>query len=98
MSDLPEMDVSVGEPPAGYSEPAKALWWLKKGNLTLGHEWERAHEICQSDEGDPIHDWIHALCHLIEGDLGNAAYWFRHAGKPVERDAARLWREIAAAV
>jgi hypothetical protein len=37
---------------------------------------------------------VHAHLHRVEGDLGNAGYWYRRAGKPVakgdlgaERDA-----------
>jgi hypothetical protein len=26
--------------------------------------------------------WIHALLHLIEGDTGNAGYWYAKARKP----------------
>jgi len=98
MSGPTQFDVSTAEPPAHLSEPLKALWWLKKGELGLGPEWEKAHEICQREEGEPAHDWVHALCHLIEGDHGNAGYWFRMAGKPVERDAEILWQEMAKAL
>ncbi|MEO9527177.1 hypothetical protein [Roseibium sp.] len=98
MSDQFPMDLSTAAPQNTFSPPEQALWWLAKGSLSLGPEWERAHDICQSAEGDPVHDWIHALCHLIEDDPGNAAYWFRRAGKPVEGDAERLWREIAGTV
>lgn len=28
-------------------------------------------------------DWVHAYLHRVEGDLGNAGYWYRRAGKPV---------------
>ncbi|POF34454.1 hypothetical protein [Roseibium marinum] len=99
MSSQTPMDFSPAEPPADLSPPRQALWWLKKGGLTLGPQWERAHEICQSREGDMPHDWVHGLCHLIENDPGNAAYWFRRAGKPVEsRDVDALWEEIAASI
>jgi hypothetical protein len=98
MTALTDADITAPAPPADLNPQAQALWWLKKGDLTLGSEWEHAHDICQSAEGDPVHDWIHALCHLIENDPGNAAYWFRRAGKPVARDAEGLWREIAEAV
>lgn len=70
------------EPSATLSEPLQALWWLKKGNFSVGPEWERAHEICQSAEGTKAYDWVHALTHLIEGDVSNAGYWFRRAGEP----------------
>jgi len=98
MSLPTDIDTSLPAPPDGLTRPEAALWWLRKGSLRLGAEWNEAHEICQSAEGDPAHDWIHALCHLIEGDTGNAAYWFRRAEKPVERDAEGLWREIAEAL
>lgn len=94
MSVSGEMDFSPSQPPADFSPPMQALWWLGKGGLSMGPEWEKAHMICQEDEGDPAHDWVHALCHLIEGDRGNAAYWFRRAGKPVSDDPASLWQDI----
>ena len=69
-------------PPETLSGPLKALWWLRKGGLRMGAEWEKAHDICQSDEGNPGHDRVHALVHLIEGDRFNADYWYRRCGKP----------------
>lgn len=59
----------------------KALEHLKRGQLKLGKDWEAAHEICQSFEGVELHDRIHALCHRIEGDFGNAAYWDRRGNQ-----------------
>ena len=58
-----------------------ALDLLKAGNFRLGEDWENAHQICQTREGDPFFDWVHALVHRIEGDDANAAYWYRRAGK-----------------
>ncbi|MEP1934224.1 MAG: hypothetical protein ABJN98_05775 [Roseibium sp.] len=99
MSDQAQMDVSTATPPDDFSTPLKALWWLKKGDMKLGAEWEKAHNICQSAEGDKTHDWIHGLCHLIEGDHGNASYWFRRAGKPSDnRDTLKIWEDIAIAL
>jgi hypothetical protein len=63
MSNPTSMDLSSTSPPEDFSPPQQALWWLKKGDLKLGPEWETAHNICQSAEGDKTHDWIHALCH-----------------------------------
>jgi hypothetical protein len=55
-----------------------ALWWDARGN------WNRAHEVAQDvDSKDGA--WVHAYLHRKEGDLGNAAYWYRQAGRPVER-------------
>ncbi|MEP3049226.1 MAG: hypothetical protein ABJL55_19915 [Roseibium sp.] len=96
MPDQLTMDFSTTTPPKDFSPPRQALWWLKKGDLKLGAEWDQAHGICQSAEGDKTHDWIHALCHLIEGDHGNAAYWFRRADKPSDnRDVSKIWDDIA---
>ena len=47
--------------------------------FALAGEWDRAHEIAQSEEEDPTACWIHAVLHRIEGDLGNAHYWYRRA-------------------
>src|SRR5690606_23025885 len=35
------------EPPKDMSKPLQALWWLKKGELRVGPEWEQAHGIVQ---------------------------------------------------
>ncbi len=82
-----------GEPPAHLSGPLKALW------LTKAARWHEAHETAQ-DLGSRTGDWIHGLLHLIEGDLGNSAYWYRRADRPQptrdEIDAE--WRNIAEAV
>lgn len=77
-------------PDESLSEEAKALWHAKKGN------WDEAHGIAQEIH-TPVGSWVHALLHLIEGDQGNANYWFHRAGRPSrtvgEIDA--LWDEIA---
>lgn len=43
-------------------------------------EWDAAHRAVQPLE-DPVACWIHANLHREEGDLGNADYWYRRAGK-----------------
>ncbi len=68
-------------PPSGISTPAAALWWLARGGWRTGPDWRRAHDICQQNEGDKGHDWVHALVLRIEGDTGNADYWYRRAGE-----------------
>lgn len=75
-------------PPPELSPPLVALWHAARG------EWEMAHRIVQQREGDPRHDWVHAHLHRVEGDLGNAGYWYRRAGRALpqgdlaaERDA-----------
>ena len=78
-------------PPAGLSPAARALWFTRRG------DWAAAHAIAQDDD-TPLGAWIHALLHLIEGDLGNSRYWFAQAGQPARRpgEAETLWEEIAA--
>jgi hypothetical protein len=69
----------AGDAPAGVAPPLAGLWWAAKG------EWDVAHEIVQNDD---THEaaWVHAYLHRVEGDLGNASYWYRHAGQPVAKD------------
>ena len=43
--------------------------------------WDEAHAIAQAHEGEPLADWLHAVLHKIEGDAGNARYWYRRAGR-----------------
>lgn len=62
-------------PPAGLTPPLLALWHAARD------EWDRAHEIAQEDEEDPDRNWVHAHLHRVEGDLDNARYWYRRAGR-----------------
>ena len=45
-------------------------------NAALAGDWQRAHEIAQQDEDDPLACWMHAVLHKIEGDAGNSRYWY----------------------
>ena len=47
----------------------------------LAGDWQAAHEIAQDHEDDDVASWIHAVVHWMEGDLSNARYWFRQAGR-----------------
>ena len=62
-------------------ELLKGLSYLKAGAYKAGPQLEAAHEIAQSNEGDPLYDWLHAVVHRIEGDDRNADYWYRRAGQ-----------------
>lgn len=80
-------------PPAGLSNELKALWLTKKDR------WHEAHDVVNDIPGS-MGSWIHAHLHLIEGDLGNAAYWYSRAGKPARRDQAEIpeeWEELVRA-
>lgn len=79
-------------PPPGLDAALAALWWQARG------EWARAHEAAQADEGRDA-AWVHALLHREEGDLSNADYWYRRAGR--QRPAGPLaeeWHAIATAL
>ena len=71
------MDFNATHPPATLSQPAQALWWLKRGSFKLGAEWEKAHALCQMAEGTRAYDLVHALAHWIEGNTANRDYWYR---------------------
>ena len=87
--------ISNDAPPPDLSDELQALWWLKKGGLNTGSEWEKAHSICQTAEGTPSYDLVHALAHDIEGDASNAAYWYRRAGvAKTSFDLEEEWRSI----
>ncbi|MGB8314804.1 MAG: hypothetical protein WCE69_09995 [Aestuariivirga sp.] len=96
MKDFDQWSFAEAAPPAGLSVPLQALWWLKKGKLALGPEWEKAHEFCQANEGDHAHDLVHALAHWIEGDMSNAGYWYRRVGVQRAADIAMEWQRVAA--
>ncbi|MCG6953614.1 MAG: hypothetical protein LJE90_14680 [Betaproteobacteria bacterium] len=51
-------------------------------------DWHGAHEIVQRHEGDARADWIHAVLHRIEGDSGNAEYWYRRCASVASRAAS----------
>ncbi len=42
----------------------------------LAGDWQAAHEVAQDHEEDDLANWIHAVVHRMEGDLGNARYWY----------------------
>jgi len=50
-------------------------------DAAMAGRWDEAHGIVQRDEADSTACWIHAVLHAIEGDRGNARYWFAKAGK-----------------
>lgn len=79
------------EPPPDLDPRLRALWLGRRPD-----GWDSAHDIVNdlgSGDGDAIHAWLH----LVEGDIGNAGYWFHRAGMPVSRpeDAGKLWELLA---
>lgn len=77
-------------PAPELSAPLAGLWWAAKG------DWDRAHKIVQ-DESSREAAWVHAYLHRVEGDLGNAGYWYRQAGQVAAKDSLDAeWQRIAA--
>ena len=65
-----------------------AIRHLRKG------EWMKAHPIVQNDDSQ-LGCWAHGIVHLMEGDLGNARYWYRRAQRSFPH-AADPAAEVAA--
>jgi hypothetical protein len=79
-------------PPDGLSPVVQALWHEAKG------DWHEAHRLAQSQD-DADGAWVHAYLHRVEGDLANAGYWYRRAGKPASQAPLRdEWATIVKAL
>jgi hypothetical protein len=79
-------------PAPDIDAPLAALWWAAKGR------WDEAHKIAQ-DQDTAASAWVHAYLHRVEGDLGNAGYWYRRAGKPVGSGSLDAeWEAISSAL
>jgi hypothetical protein len=84
--------LSGATPASGLAAPLAGLWWAAKGN------WDEAHRIVQDDAGRDA-AWVHAYLHRVEGDLGNAGYWYRQAGRPAATDSLESeWQRIVSAL
>lgn len=92
--DVAELRASLdqAEPPGEAASCIRALWFAAKG------DWNRAHEIAQAEPG-AAGAWVHAHLHRIEGDLHNAGYWYRRAGRPAAAGPLEAeWDAMAAAL
>ena len=84
--------LSGASPAPQLDAPLAALWWAAKG------DWNQAHKIVQ-DEDTADAAWVHAYLHRVEGDLSNAAYWYRKAEKPEASGSLEAeWAGIASAL
>ena len=54
--------------------------YLKALDLEKEGKWDHAHRLIQSYYSMEA-CWIHAYLHRVEGDAGNASYWYGQAGK-----------------
>jgi hypothetical protein len=70
------------EPPPFATPMLRAVWHGLRG------DWGTAHELAQAQD-DEDGAWVHAWLHRIEGDLGNAEYWYRRARRQTRHDETR---------
>ena len=78
-------------PPETFTPSLEALWSIGRG------DWDGAHAIVAAREGDRDCDLVHAHLHRREGDLANAAYWYRRSGDAVPTVTLEAeWRAIVA--
>jgi hypothetical protein len=54
---------------------------LRAVELALAGDWDAAHQLVQQYDGDATAAWIHAVLHKLEGDPGNARYWYQRANQ-----------------
>ena len=79
-------------PSPDLAPPLTALWWAAKG------DWDAAHKIVMNEDTKDA-AWVHAYLHRVEGDLSNAGYWYRQAGKPAAKDSLDAeWQRIVDAL
>ena len=84
--------LSKTKPPAGLAPALVALWWAAKD------DWDKAHQIVMDESGEDC-AWVHAYLHRLEGDLGNARYWYKQSGKPAASGPLPAeWAAIAGAL
>jgi hypothetical protein len=80
------------KPPPGSAPALAALWWAAKD------DWQRAHELVMDEDGKDC-AWVHAYLHRVEGDLENARYWYRRAGRAAAQGGLQTeWEAIARAL
>lgn len=84
--------LNTDTPPEDISVYLLALWYDAKG------DWEKSHTTIQHVDTKNA-EWIHAYLHRKEGDIFNADYWYRRAGK--KRPSVTLkqeWNELVTAM
>lgn len=87
-----EASLSGEAPPTGLSPSLEALWRARKD------DWDGAHELVQADQSAEA-AWVHAYLHRVEGDLPNAGYWYKRAGKPENtQPLEEEWKAVVTAL
>ncbi len=75
--------LDLEEPPKNMKGLELGLWYAAKGN------WDMAHNITQEIHTKTA-SWVHAYLHRQEGDIDNAHYWYRQAGKEACLDSLEV--------
>jgi len=80
-----------GEKELDVSQDEQIVFAMK---ALVEDRWEESHEVV-GKRRDKLSCLIHALLHRIEGDDGNAGYWYRMAGEgfpenSIEEETERL--------
>jgi hypothetical protein len=85
-----QASLSAATPPSDLDLALAALWWAGKG------DWDQAHGCAQQREGEPRCDQVHTYLHRQEGDVVNAAYWYRRAGRSMPAvSLEEEWEDLA---
>ena len=66
--------ITEGQIPEDLTIYLRSLWLDQYG------DWEKAHSLIDQMKDEDA-AFLHAYLHRKEGDLGNAAYWYRRARK-----------------
>lgn len=74
---------------------------IKALDLSKAGKWDEAHRLVQG-HSDSMSCLIHAYLHRVEGDLGNAKYWYRRAEESMpdnslEEELSRLYQALETA-
>jgi len=86
------LSLSHAVPPRALDAPLAALWWARRG------DWDKAHRLVM-DEASREAAWVHAYLHRVEGDTGNANYWYARARRhPARGDLDAEWEAILGAL
>ena len=87
-----KLSLSKPAPLSRVAPALAALWWAGKG------DWARAHKLVMDDDSREA-AWVHAYLHRVEGDDGNAKYWYRQARqRPATGALDAEWEDIAKAL
>jgi len=58
---------------------------IKALDLARDGSWDKSHKLVQQ-YSDKLSCHIHAYLHRVEGDIGNAQYWYDRAGEDMSNN------------